>query len=251
MDKYVYPNNVQLAKNPNNPYLAPDILGRVDVTTAISGRELNNEYLFGLFANLAQNPNTVSLLGFPVSYTITHFTARRNVASAAIIIMFNFSSLGVAQPIEIDSWTVFNAQGQVQYYDITFRWFSYLYDTLFKIIGSKINAKTENDTITWLQTQLAQGICQVHDQYCNGTNQQYSGYGDCANYLETQVRFGKAYELGTNTVLCRMVHMNMVPLNPDLHCPHIGPMGGDMCKDDVNYMQRVLDTKFLDALFIS
>jgi hypothetical protein len=251
LNNYMYPYNILQAKAINSTYLAPDVLGRVDVTTTISGQELNTEYLYGLFANLAENPQAISLLGFPVSYTLTHFTARRNVVSYGVIIMFNFSSLGLAQPIEIDGWTVFNDQLQVQYYDITFRWFSYLYDTLFEIVGSKINAKTENDTITWLQTQLADGICQVHDKYCNGTNQQYSGYDECTSYLETQLRFGKAYELGENTLLCRMVHQNMVPLRPSVHCPHIGPTGGDMCKDDVNYMQRVLDTRFLAAPFIS
>jgi hypothetical protein len=35
--------------------------------------------------------------------------------------------------------------------------------------------------------------------------------------------FGTAYQLGQNTSSCRTIHQNMVPLRPEVHCPHIGP----------------------------
>ena len=59
-----------------------DVQGRVDITRTFDGRELNTEYLFGLFANLATSP-AFSLLGVPISYEITHFAASQNIAVAS------------------------------------------------------------------------------------------------------------------------------------------------------------------------
>ena len=44
---------------------------------------------------------------------------------------------------------------------------------------------------------------------------------------------------GQNTLLCRMVHQNMVPLRPAVHCPHIGPSGGGYCIDTPSYADTV------------
>ena len=66
--------------------MAENIQGRVDITRTFDGRELNTEYLFGLFANLAASTNDTSafsLLGVPVGYEITHFAASQNIASAS------------------------------------------------------------------------------------------------------------------------------------------------------------------------
>ena len=41
-----------------------------------------------------------------------------------------------------------------------------------------------------------------------------------------------------------MVHQSMVPLRPDVHCPHIGMTGGGYCNDDVDYLQTVESTYF-------
>lgn len=68
--------------------LADNVQGRVDITRTFDGRELNTEYLFGLFANLAtstNDSNAFSLLGIPMSYEITHFAASQNIASASTL----------------------------------------------------------------------------------------------------------------------------------------------------------------------
>ena len=71
------------AQSINSSLLAPDVQGRVDITRTFSGQELNTEYLFGLFANLATSSDQFSLLGVPVAYEITHFAASQNIASAS------------------------------------------------------------------------------------------------------------------------------------------------------------------------
>lgn len=71
------------AKSINSTILAEDVLGRIDITRTFEGRELNTEYLFGLFANIAATPNSITLLGIPISYEIIHFAANQNIASAS------------------------------------------------------------------------------------------------------------------------------------------------------------------------
>lgn len=56
------------------------------MTRTFDGQDLNAEYLFRLFANLAaqqNNPNAFRLLGVPTGYEITHFTASQDIASAS------------------------------------------------------------------------------------------------------------------------------------------------------------------------
>ena len=121
-DNFIYPADITQAKSINSTLLAEDVQGRIDVTRTFDGRELNTEYLFGLFANLAADPNSISLLGVPISYEILHFAANEYITSAATRFMFNFTSLGLIVPIEIDSWNTWNRYGQVTQYNGTFRY---------------------------------------------------------------------------------------------------------------------------------
>jgi len=135
-------------------------------------------------------------------------------------------------------------------YDATFRWFQYLFDTLIESAMGLFDATSTEQVVGVLQQGLASGICDTHQNYCTGENQQYDDMTDCMSFLTQQVRFGEAYELGRNTILCRMVHENMVPFRPEVHCPHIGPTGGGMCVDDSTYAQKVLEPYFTNAPFV-
>ncbi len=82
LDSFISPADQLQAKSINSSLLSEDCLGRIDITRTFKGRELNTEYLFGLFANLAATPGSLTLLGVPVSYEILHFAANDNVVSA-------------------------------------------------------------------------------------------------------------------------------------------------------------------------
>jgi len=250
MDNYMYPANVKQALAINSTNLSPSVAGRVDVTTTLYGQELNTEYLYGLFAQLGHGDG-FSLLGVPTSYEISHFVGSKNVAACTVIIQFNFTAINTVMPIEVDTWTVFNAKGQIQQYDLTFRWFEYLMQTLLGLLQPKLNATSPDQTIQVVQNLLAQSICGAHSQYCNGTNQQYDSTDACLSYLTKTVRFGQAWEMGRDTVLCRMVHQNMLIYRPEVHCPHIGPSGGEMCVDSDTYVGRVTETDFIGGAFLT
>lgn len=43
----------------------------------------------------------------------------------------------------------------------------------------------------------------------------------------------------------------MVPLRPDVHCPHIGPSGGGMCDDDRTYVGNLEEVYFVNSPFLA
>ena len=110
--------------------------------------------------------------------------------------------------------------------------------------AAKINATSSDEAVGYISDILAKTICATHEESCTGENKQYNNSSDCYDYLTQKIRFGKSYELGRNTLLCREVHEHMVPLRPDVHCSHIGPSGGNYCVDDMDYEQTVLQKYF-------
>lgn len=121
-----------------------------------------------------------------------------------------------------------------------------------------------------LTTKAARDICKTHDEYCVGANVQYNSTGECIDFIMNKVPFGDIWQAGQNTgnysiscdgfgvkwsfqeyvVICItrwyeesiLHHIKLrcffqVPRRPSVHCPHIGPDGGDMCtKRDVRYL---------------
>lgn len=47
-----------------------------------------------------------------------------------------------------------------------------------------------------------------------------------------------------------MIHQNMVPFRPTVHCPHIGKTGGGFCADDQDYITTVTENYFVNAPFV-
>lgn len=239
-DAFLYPQNKKQIEGNSSTVFTPDVQGRVDITRTFDGDELNREYIFGLFAD----PNHPSLVGVPVNYSITQFTAYDNIASATTVVTFNATTFGVLVPVTIDTWIEFNENGKIAKYDAVFRWFEFLLDFLLEETAAKINATSADQAVKYVSDILAKTICATHEQNCNGSNKQYSNETACYEYLTQSIRFGKSYELGRNTLLCREVHEHMVPLRPDVHCSHIGPSGGNYCVDDRDYQQTVLQQYF-------
>ncbi|RAL17676.1 uncharacterized protein BO97DRAFT_430641 [Aspergillus homomorphus CBS 101889] len=246
-DNFLYPANLEQTKAINSTLFAPDAC-RVDITRVFNGSTLNTEYLFGLFSD----PTHLSLVGVPIDYSITQFTAapNTNIAAATTVVTFNATSFNnLLLPVTIDTWIMWNAAGQISQYDATFRWFGFLVDTLIGALASQINGTTAEAT-AYLTQLLATQICATHDAYCTGGNKQYESADACYAFLTTGIRLGKDYELGRNTLLCREVHEHMVQYDPSMHCPHIGPTGGEYCVDDQSYAEKVLQRYFRESWVI-
>ncbi|KAE8355379.1 hypothetical protein BDV28DRAFT_163146 [Aspergillus coremiiformis] len=238
-DNFLYPANLKQINTTDDSIFAKDVQGRVDTTRTFPGRELNNEYIFGLFSQ----PETFSLTGIPIAYNITQFVASQNIASATTVITFNSTSLDILLPLTIDTWIAFNADGKIIQYDAVFRWFGWLVQVLPETAG-KFGTKDPAEVQSKLTTLLAEGVCEMSDKYCTGENLQYESKEQCKQFLTKETRFGMPHELGKNTLFCREVHKHMVQYRPKEHCSHIGPSGGNMCVDDKSYAETVMEAYY-------
>ncbi|KAJ3794180.1 hypothetical protein GGU11DRAFT_811428 [Lentinula aff. detonsa] len=89
-----------------------------------------------------------------------------------------------------------------------------------------INATLNTTELIRLKTAV--DVCQMSTQYCTSENQVYASNDACMRFI-TRIPFGQPWEGGMDNGWCRYVHKNMVKYRPEVHCPHIGPTGGDMC----------------------
>lgn len=177
--------------------------------------------------------------------------------------------------LEIHAWTLFDAAGRVQQYDATFRhWPSFIASTLSRAARVRFGGNV-SAAVAYATAELAATICAEHEAHCTtdmsttgekdeegrgggsgsgsggdggsnnnetnnrNSNRQYSSEAECVRFLTREVRFGASHEMGLDTLLCRMVHSPMVALRPEVHCPHVGPTGGDMCTDALDYGERI------------
>lgn len=220
-----------------SPLLAPTIRGRVDITRQFTGRELNSEYLFGLFHQL-NTTRTFTLLGIPTAYDVVHFAANRDVAASALLLHFASDFWGPFS-LDLHVWSRFNPAGQVDMYDAAFRhWDLFVEEGLARVARERFGGD-QAAVVGFAAERLAGAICATHEEFCVGEDRQYAGVEECERFLREEVRFGRPHEMGRDTLLCRMVHYSMVPLRPAVHCPHIGRGGGDMCEDGLAYGERI------------
>ncbi|MCJ1465192.1 hypothetical protein MMC07_003808 [Pseudocyphellaria aurata] len=264
------------AKAINSTLLAEDVIGRLDITRDFQGRELNTEYLFGLFAQLAASPDSISLLGVPLSYEITHFAASQNIASAstrlvfksnfrfrceykavqrqltfASRVIFNTTGFDLPVPVTIDTWVAFNSAKEISQYDAVFKWWPWALEYVLTKAAVKLGTKSLAATVEKFTEGLAESICSTAQDSCKGKDLQYASKSECLEFLTQKVRFGQAHELGRDTLLCRMLHKNMVPFRPAVHCPHIGKTGGGFCADNQDYNTTVTQNYFVNAPFVA
>ncbi|KAL8962146.1 MAG: hypothetical protein Q9193_001413 [Seirophora villosa] len=232
LDNFIYPADIVQARAINSTLLSEDILGRIDITRTFKGRELNTEYLFGLFANLASDSSgAISLLGIPLSYEIVHFAANQNIVSSLTRFQFNFTALNLVVPLEISGWNTYNARGEISQYDAVFKNWQWAVDELLLAAGRQFQTNSTQSTIRTLQKAIAKSICGTSQKYCKGENAQYKSESK-------------------NTLLCRMVHQNMVPYRPEVHCPHVGKEGGGYCVDDKGYEETVREDFFTNSPYM-
>jgi hypothetical protein len=167
-----------------------------------------------------------------------------------MISQHNIAALDFTFPQEFNMWVTYNSAGEVSQYDISARRVDRTFDYVLNATMAAINATSPVQVLQFLTGVLAKSVCSTANTYCNGTNQQYPDEEHCINFLETQIRFGKAYEFDANTLICRMLHQEMVPFRPEVHCPHIGPSGGNFCVDSQTYPEAVLEPVFTVAPFV-
>ncbi|WVW82297.1 hypothetical protein I302_104303 [Kwoniella bestiolae CBS 10118] len=245
-DSYLAPENVEVARSINSTLFAEDVTGTADLSTNFDGRELSTEYLFGLFVNTAEDPDDPSPFGSPVSYNVTALLVQHNYISTSIKFQFHYPILNETVPVQIDAFMQVNEKSEIQQYDVSFRRWAWATDLLIpKLIpymAASLNLSNETEQSAILRQYLSTKICKTAMQYCTGANEQYRNEEECMGFLNGR-EIGEWYRMGEDNLVCRHLHVPMLPLRPSVHCAHIGPTGGDMCIAR-DYQQVVMDSHF-------
>ncbi|WVF70462.1 hypothetical protein IAT40_005252 [Kwoniella sp. CBS 6097] len=257
-DSYLAPRNVHVARSINSTLFAEDVKGTTDLSTNFDGRELSTEYLFGLFVNTAEDPKDPSPFGSPMSYNVTALLVQHMMVSTSIIFQFHYPILNRTFPIQIDAFMEVNEQREIQQYDVSFRRWGWATDhimpQLIPHMATAMNLTNANNSAV-LRQYLSSKICQTAMDHCKGPDEQYGSWDECMNFLDGK-DIGKWYRMGADSrcstsiirrpednLVCRHLHVPMLSLRPSVHCPHIGPSGGDMCVQR-NYSDVVLESHF-------
>ncbi|KAF7340322.1 Secreted protein [Mycena venus] len=244
---FSYPRNVEVAKSINYTGFSEDIVGRVDVTETFIGRELNTEYLFGLFASLSTGTST-PLLGVPLNGTLVDLVVENNLIIATTLRDFNWTVAIVPTLWQLKF--LFDDEGLVTQYDaILYRssaLFASIWPKVAKAVIKELNLPPNTSDTVALQTRAALDVCSAHESYCLGDNQQYNSTKDCMDFVLNTIPLGEVWQGGQNTAFCRYIHTPMLSLRPAVHCPHVGPSGGGMCIEHT-YESMVQEMPFLQS----
>ncbi|KAJ3746207.1 hypothetical protein DFH05DRAFT_1522801 [Lentinula detonsa] len=228
--------------------LAEDVVGRIDVTTTFVGQELNTEYLFGLFVEGASETST-QLIGSPSSYTTQSLVVEPPVVAVSLVNQLRYPTIDSSFPLQIDLFIAFDDDLKIISYDaILRRWsefFTYLVPLITPQIAIELNSTSTNST-ELISMKTAMDVCAMSTEYCTDANQVYDSNDACMEFM-TQIPFGNPWEGGMDNGWCRYIHKNMVKYRPEVHCPHIGPTGGDMCIAR-DYVQVTEDMPFNTTL---
>jgi hypothetical protein len=239
-----FPRVIEVAKTVNYTYLDPDIVGRVDITSVFQGAELNTEYLFGMFAQFGQS-KTTSLIGVPLNMTIAELVVQGNTLSTSLIVTFNWTV--EILPVQFNVFMMFNDEGKVIQYDTQLVRNAWLFPTLLPkfvpVLAKELGLPVTTDPVKLATTRAAIDICEIHEKYCTGANQQYKSTKECRDFIQNKVPLGDIWQAGQNTGICRYFHKAMAPERPSVHCPHIGPTGGGFCVDST-YQELITANPF-------
>jgi len=97
-------------------------------------------------------------------------------------------------------------------------------------IGTVLDTNSPGQCVA-VMVPRCQEYCVAITESCTGDNAQFDGLYDCYDYC---VYVG-GWDTGTlddtsgPTLGCRLYHAGAAASNPETHCPHAGPTGGDVC----------------------
>jgi hypothetical protein len=195
-------NNIQ------SQYISPQgLIGRIIPAGTFTTPALALEYLYGLLCPIPGLP--------PRDYTIQAFNLTNVAYDKNYFITQNEF--------------IFTLDGNIR---LTF-FVNIAFDENYKVCGYEGQIRNLGLTLDPAAYQDPQGsiaaLCAATQQFCTGTLQQYASVEACIEYLSTQVPYGTYDRADQGNVICRFIHIQLVPITPSVHCPHVGPTGGNAC----------------------
>ncbi|GLC67597.1 hypothetical protein PLESTF_000579000 [Pleodorina starrii] len=175
------------------------------------------------YSNVFANPTAAAQIIKPLSYHIRRFIVSRPIAVATVDYLYTNAVTGATTNLTFNQWFRFDNYSRVAAADFTIDRFAEFLPALGvqRVIGSNPNFPTLFKTI----------VCQAAVNYCRSPPlQQYADMQTCMDFLSS-IPILDPRRVQSNSVLCRYWHSPLVGFAPEIHCPHIGPSGGDMCMD--------------------
>ncbi|KAJ7863404.1 hypothetical protein B0H13DRAFT_1638196 [Mycena leptocephala] len=218
--------------------------GRVTPVGEFFGFQDSFEYFFGL----APLPSGVPPNGAISNATLVEFTSGCPEVAASTVYLTvsttnpdNSTGPFITALKQIAFWR-FDDEGAVLKYDA---WIPNLGNFTNLLFGFDTNSVAG-------MTNVIGGICQLQSTTCVGNNTVYNGVSDCVQTL-TAKPFGRSDETWGDNVVCRQVHVLLTKIRPEagfvltslqVHCAHVGPIGGGKCID-VAYNDVYFNDQFL------
>ncbi|KAJ7908404.1 hypothetical protein B0H13DRAFT_2233272 [Mycena leptocephala] len=235
----VFPANAKIIAE-GAPAVPPGLFnanatGRVTPVGEFFGFQDSFEYFFGL----APLPTGSPPNGAISKATLAEFTSGcPEVAASTVYLTLSTINLDnstgpfITILKQIAFWR-FDDSGAVLYYDA---WIPDL--DLFSPFINGFDIYTLDG-----MSQVIQEICGLQAQTCVGPNTVYDGVDGCMRTLAAKP-FGRSDETWGDNVVCRIVHVLLTKIRPEVHCPHVGPTGGGKCID-VEYNDVYFNDEFL------
>ncbi|KAF7198261.1 Bifonsecin B biosynthesis cluster protein A [Pseudocercospora fuligena] len=243
-DLTVYPYNDPIQNQGGSAVppglFAQNTVGRVSPVGEFEGFEDSIEYFFAL----APSPKDPNFRGAAIyEAQVVEFTSGCPEIAASLVYLrtakvdANTYQVDTSQPMstlsQVAFWQ-FDPYGQVERYHA---WIPNL--------EAWVYAQTGFDFSSYLlEKAVPLFLCPQIQERCTGSNQQYLDVLTCTLELDLKP-FGSFDEAYGDTVACRIIHLLLTKVHPDVHCPHVGPTGGGKCSP-IEYSKDYFDD---DQLF--
>ncbi|PQE19434.1 hypothetical protein CJF30_00009834 [Rutstroemia sp. NJR-2017a BBW] len=230
----IYPNNLPILRNGSSAtppgLFNQNASGRISPLGNFTGFADSTEYFFALSPNPGQTgpgiiePNYNAFTSFEI---YSYSSSCASVAQSVVYLVTTIVRPGhpddgklVSKLKQIATWR-FDDEGAVLYYDA---WIGNLALWTAELLGQDLSSPI-------IQTAaLATNLCPQIQARCTGANQVYHDTLTCTAKLELKP-FGTFDEVWGDNVVCRLVHVVLTQIRPEIHCPHVGPTGGGKCVD--------------------
>ncbi|PBK88470.1 hypothetical protein ARMGADRAFT_970953 [Armillaria gallica] len=226
----IQPSSV--AGSGNSSALSPDVVGRVNMMMTLNGIENNTEFLYGVPTKVMQ-ANTTQIIGYPTNASVESLSIQHSVVSASVVFSMYHATMSLTTPLQVDLWLNFDDDLLISAYDLSIRNFPKAFSFLASVLSDQIaHEMSVGNSTDAASSRMAADICTAALEYCTGGNQQYDSYDSCFETLSRNVTMDSL-----DQTFCRYFVKDMVPSRPSIHCPSLGPSGGDTCFN-VNYPEE-------------
>ncbi|KAJ8072316.1 hypothetical protein PM082_015875 [Marasmius tenuissimus] len=238
----VYPHNVPIIQKGGSA-VPPGLFnanatGRITPLGNFTGFEDSIEYFFGL-APVPSSPADAAIYEADI---VEFSSGCPEVASSVVYLHTAQVNLETGErvpgakdvPLKQIAFWKFDSSGSVLKYDA---WIP----NLPLYINASGGIDYTNPTV---QSAVPMTLCPAIQQNCQGANKQYADEGDCKAQLGSKP-FGSMDEVWGDNLACRIIHVLLTRIRPEVHCPHVGPRGGNGPDNfkcvDIDYVQGYIN----------